>query len=828
MHKLVVTEKFNTALRIAVVLSDGKMKRERSGPVAVFSFTRDKDDYTVVGLRGHIVELDYPEELTHWSLSTLPKLLEADPIRSITEPSIVATLRTLSPDNGEVILATDWDREGEVIAAECLEILQESNPHIRVKRAQYSAMTRSDVERAFANLKELDMNLAAAGMARQNVDLMWGALLTRYLTLATRAEYHGAGQGGPLLSVGRVQTPTLYLLVERDRAIKTFKPDPFWEIQVTVSTKEGKFVVKHEHGRWFDKKEADAVFEKIKAAKDGMIRDFKEENVALRPPIPFSTTLFLAESTRLGFGAAQAMRMAEELYTGGLISYPRTDNTVYPPSLNPKTVLGMLAEGAFSKEAKYCLDQERIRPTRGKFETTDHPPIYPTANLDMRKAAGEKARLYELVARRYLATVAPEALGIKRRVLVDISGERLEGEGFRLTDRGWYNVYPYMEPRESDLPQLKVGEHVRIEEPRLVEGHTEPPRRFTQGSLIQEMERLGLGTKSTRHEIVQKLFERHYIMPRGLEPTTSGLAVAEALQANASLVTRPEMTSRLEEDMNAIAQGQKTLDDVVSESREMLREVYGLLVQNAQGVRDAIQGALDKQHFAGNCVLCGGALRIYTSQLGKRWVQCVNNPRTCTASYQLPSSGHVEPTTSVCQKCHVPLIRVVHRGQRPQDTCINPACETHQDSNRLGTCPSCKSPLHLKYSYRGKRFVTCTAFPACRVSYPLPQRGRLDKHEEPCPSCGAPIVTIVEAGRRPWTLCVNPECPSKKQAAAAPVKVPVAAPPAKVPEVIAPAKVPEVAVPVNAKPKAKRATRSRSSRTNTKRKRDDSDAAPAA
>jgi DNA topoisomerase-1 len=823
MHKLVVTEKFNTALRIAVVLSDGKMTRGRSGPVAVFSFTKGGDEYTVIGLRGHIVELDYPADLTHWSLSTLPRLLEADPIRSITEPSIVATLRSVAPTNGEVILATDWDREGEVIAAECLEILQESNPHIKVRRAQYSAMTRADVERAFANLKDLDMNLAAAGMARQNVDLMWGALLTRYLTLATRSDIHVAGQGGPLLSVGRVQTPTLSLLVERDKAIKTFKPEPFWEIQVTASTKEGSFILKHEHGRWSDKKEADAVYDRIKAAKEGLIKDFKEENVALRPPIPFSTTLFLAESTRLGFGAAQAMRMAEELYTGGLISYPRTDNTVYPPSLQPKTVLSMLAEGAFSKEAKYCLDQERIRATRGKFETTDHPPIYPTANLDMRKAAGEKARLYELVARRYLATVAPDALGIKRRVVVDISGERLDGEGFRLSDRGWYNVYPYIEPRESDLPQLRVGEHVTIEEVRLVPGWTEPPRRYTQGSIIQEMERLGLGTKSTRHEIIQKLFERHYVNPRGLEPTTSGMAVAEALQENASLVTRPEMTSRLEEDMNSIALGQKTLDDVVSESREMLREVYALLVQNAEGVRDTIQGALDKQHFAGNCVLCGGALRIYTSQTGKRWVQCVNNPRSCTASYPLPLSGHVEPTTEICQKCRVPLVRVVHKGQRPQNMCINPACETHQDIHRIGTCPSCKSPLHVKYSFRGKRFVSCTGFPNCRVAYPLPQRGRLDKHLDPCPVCSAPIVTIVEAGRRPWTLCVNPECPSKKQGTP---------PPAKVPEVIAPAKLPEVAVPVkakaNAKPKAKRATKSNSGRTNTKRKSDSGDVAPAA
>ncbi|EQD27183.1 Toprim subdomain protein domain protein, partial [mine drainage metagenome] len=146
MRTLVVTEKFNTALRIAVVLSDGKMQRERRGSVAVFHFPRDDGEFTVLGLRGHIVELDYPEELRNWNLATLPRLIETAPQRSVTEPAIVAILQELAPRYDRVILATDWDREGEVIAAECLEILHEVNPHLTVRRAQYSALTRSEIE----------------------------------------------------------------------------------------------------------------------------------------------------------------------------------------------------------------------------------------------------------------------------------------------------------------------------------------------------------------------------------------------------------------------------------------------------------------------------------------------------------------------------------------------------------------------------------------------------------------------------------------------------------------------------------------------------------
>ncbi len=762
MRRLVITEKFNTALRIAVVLSGGKMKRERQGPVAVFSFEREGDEFTVMGLRGHIVELDYSEELNHWDLATLPQLLEATPQRSVTEPGIVDTVRRIAPTHQMVILATDWDREGEVIAAECLEIIQEVNPNIQVQRAQYSAMSKSEIEKAFSDLKLLDRNLADAGMARQNIDLMWGALLTRYLTLVSRME-GGYSSSSSVLSAGRVQTPTLALLVDRDKEIRTFVPQPFWEISVTAEVAGETFELRHEHGRWFDHKEAEAVHKKMSRAQEGKVAEFSEEEENVRPPIPFSTTLFLAEATRLGLSASSAMRIAEDLYTGGTISYPRTDNTVYPRTLGLRGILEMLEEGPFSKEAKYVLSQEKLRATRGRMETTDHPPIYPTGKFELKALSTERGRVYELVARRFLATTAPDAKGIRRKAKVLVADEELEGGGFRLTDRGWYDVYPYYEAKENDFPKLVAGSTVKILEVRMHEGRTEPPHRYSQGGLIQEMEKLGLGTKSTRHEIIQKLVERRYIVMKGLEPTSSGLAVTEALETNASLVTKPEMTGRLEEDMTAIAGGEKSFETVVTESRDMLREVHKLLVENADGIRDTLTGALDKQHLVGLCVKCEGPLRMQTSQRGRRWVQCANNPRSCTVSYSLPSAGHIEPCGEVCAKCRVPMVRIIHRGQRPKNYCINPECETHQKEYSIGTCPKCNSPLHIKYSFRGKRFVSCSGFPNCRVSYPLPQNGRLDRHPEPCGACGAPIVTVVRAGRPPWTICINMECSTRKQ-----------------------------------------------------------------
>ena len=803
---LVVTEKFNTALRIAVVLSDGRMKRERNGGTNVFHFDRPDGPWAVVGLRGHIVELDYPKELSEWSLASLGQLLETPPLKRVTEGGIVGTLESIVRGYDRVVIATDFDREGELIGLECLELLQKVHPEILVRRARYSALTRDEIERSFSDLQEVDHALAEAAAARQEIDLVWGALLTRYLSLT--AQQRGRG----FLSVGRVQTPTLALLVERDQAIKEFEPTPFWTLEATGESGGEPFPLKHVHGPFDVRSEAEATFAKVKDATQGKVLEYTQEETRRRPPIPFSTTLFVAEATRLGLGAATVMRIAEDLYTQGLISYPRTDNTVYPKGLGLRTLVEKFKEGPFAEAAEYVLSQPTFRATRGRSETTDHPPIYPTSAIDPKKLRPDHAKLYELVVRRFLATVAPDSTGLARRAKVDVAGEQFDAKGQLLTELGWYRVYPYSRPEEQALPVLTTGATIPVREVRLTEDQTKPPRRYTQGSLIQEMERLGLGTKSTRHDVLQKLFDRHYVTQRYLEPTGTGIAVTEALKAHAPVITRPEMTHRLEEDMGLVAESKKKREEVLDESRAMLREAYDLLVANSEGVRKTLQGALDAQHFVGPCVKCGGALSLARSPRGTRWVQCVNNPATCPASYALPAAGFIEPAPEfLCGTCKVPRVKIIFRGQRPDLYCINPECPEHHKAFRIGTCPSCGSPLQIRYSFRGNRFVGCTGYPNCRVTYPLPQRGKLEKDQPPCPVCRAPIVTAIEAGRPPWTLCINPECPTRAAGKKSPAKKGAAGATAKKPR--RPARSPAAAsAPASAAPAAPEAAPAGSAR----------------
>jgi DNA topoisomerase I len=758
---LVVAEKFNTALRIAVVLSDGLMKRSRISGTNVFRFDRPDGHYAVVGLRGHIVELDYPKELAEWSLETLPKLLEAEPLKRVTAEGIVNALQEIVREFDRVIIATDFDREGELIGLECLELLQQVHPTIEVKRVHYSALTRDEIEGAFANLTNLDHALAQAAEARQEIDLVWGALLTRYLSIVAEQ------RGKSFLSVGRVQTPTLALLVERDQAIKEFVPTPFWKVEADAEHDGVGFTLSHAHGTFEEKAPAETIVHTLDGVHEGKVLEYLEEPTKRRPPIPFSTTLFVAESTRQGLGAAYAMRIAEELYTQGLISYPRTDNTVYPRGLGLRPLVEKFLKTPFEEAAQYVLEQPSFHPSRGRSETTDHPPIYPTSAVDPAKLKPDHAKVYELIVRRFLATLAPDSTGLSRTAKVDLRGEEFHGKGQILVEPGWYRVYPYMTPEQSPMPPLTVGGMIAIPRVRLEEDQTKPPRRYTQGSLIQEMERLGLGTKSTRHDVLQKLFDRHYVTQRALEPTSTGIAVTEALKAHAPVITRPEMTHRLEDDMELVAESKKPKAEVIAESRDMLREAYELLTANVDGVRATVRGALDRQRFLGPCALCGGALQLTRTPRGARFAQCVNNPGTCPASYSLPSAGFVEPASEfLCATCKVPRVKITFRGQRPDLYCINPECAEHHKAFRIGTCPSCGSPLHIRYSFAGNRFVGCSGYPTCRVTYPLPQRGKLDKDQPPCPVCRAPVVTAIERGRPPWTLCINPECPTRKQKAA--------------------------------------------------------------
>ncbi len=673
MRRVVIAEKGSAALRLAVVLSGGSFRRRRLG-VTVFEFEREGEAHSVVGLRGHIVEIDYPERFRDWDAASLEALLAAEPEERVSEPAIAEALRALAADADEVVLATDYDREGELIGMEALRIVREVRPGVAVRRARFSSLTKWEIEETFRGLVDVDEKLAASARAREEIDLAWGAVLTRFLSLACGL------RGRAFLSVGRVQTPTLARLVEREREIEEFRPQPYWVVAATLGAGPS-VTATHETDRFWRRDEADAAQGRAELAEEAAVVDWNTRTSEGHRPHPFNTTSFLADATRLGMTAVRAMAIAESLYRSGHLSYPRTDNTVYPPSLGLRSVLERLLDSDMAADVQEVLALPSLRPSRGPVEATDHPPIYPTSGARRDKIKADAWRVYELVVRRFLATLAPTAVERDTIAEFDVGGETFFARGRELVDAGWRKYSGAGFPT-AVVPRFRVGERVRVLAVAEEERETDPPPRFTQGRLIEEMESLNLGTKSTRHEIVQKLYDRGYVEGRQIRVTAAGRAVVEALEAHGGRVTRPEMTGALERAMDGIARGAREAREVVGESRDLLAAALLEMRGHEAGIAEWVRTAIADETEIGPCEKCGGTMLLRRTRTGRRFVGCSNFPQ-CRNSRNAPGPGLLAPTQEVCERCGSRRLARVHRGVADV-WCATPTCNDEELTRILG------------------------------------------------------------------------------------------------------------------------------------------------
>ena len=668
--KLVICEKNIAARRISTILSDGKSRQKKIGSIPVYEFERSGEPWKVVGLKGHILNTDYPKKYNVWWQISPKKLIDIQPEKIVSEKAIAKALQNLVENNPYVIVATDFDREGELIGVEVIDFLQKKTQISNVRRAKFSAITKQEITDAFKKLSDLDYNLSSAGESRQIIDLVWGVVLTRFISLTANKT------GKEYLSIGRVQSPTLALLVEREKEILSFKPKPFWVLSAQLQ-KDMVFDAVHQQEKFWDEKEVKGIYEKIKDEKQALVLEVKKTQNKEFPPPPFSTTTFLQASSYLKLSAPQAMKIAEELYMDGLISYPRTDNTVYPKSLNISSILQTLNSSSFHEDIEFVKQHKRAYPSRGKKQTTDHPPIHPVS-VPKNELTGSKKKVYELIVRRFLATLTKDAISENINVRFDIKGETFKTRGYRLIEANWKKIYPYIKVKETLLPSLEKQEMIDIKKLNVKKDETKPPKRYSQGSLIAKMEQLSLGTKSTRHEIINKLSQRKYINISPLGPTPLAMAVVEALDETD--VVKPKMTAELEQDMDLIAEGKKTLGDTVTESRKMLTVVMNELEKKKQAIKENIQEADAKQNTIGVCPSCGKTLLIRKSRRGKRFVGCNGYPN-CKQTYPLPQRGMIKKTDQTCPICHAPIVKVVSKGKKPWEICINIDCPTGKSKN---------------------------------------------------------------------------------------------------------------------------------------------------
>ena len=815
--KLIVTEKNDAAGQIARLLSDsGKPKADKVYDTPVYRFRRGGEDCVTIGLRGHILQPDFPPELKFndeegwfgvtaegevlpadvpdglarppydtkrkpylkdgidikgWKIASLPYLVWAPIEKTPAEKGIIRSLKNLAKKADSVVIGTDFDREGELIGSDALRQIREVAPDVPVSRARYSAFTKAEIDHAFNNLVELDQDLADAGESRQYIDLIWGAVLTRYLTTARFSGF------GNTRSAGRVQTPTLALVVERERERMAFKPEDYWVISGEASHgEEEPFKVSHTTARFWDKDAADAAYANVAGAKEARVTAVERKSRTQRPPAPFNTTSLQAAAAAEGISPARTMRLAESLYMDGLISYPRVDNTVYPSSLDLKDCVRTISKvPQYAPTCKALLSQPKLTATRGKQETTDHPPIYPTGAADPEKLQPAAWKLYNLIARRFLATLMGPATIEGTKVTFDVNGEPFQASGNVLANPGFRSIYPYGLKKDDQLPELHEGDVCDVQKMDLLAKQTEPPARYSQGKLIQEMEKRGLGTKSTRASIIDTLYQRKYLKNDPCEPSQLGMAIIDALNTYAPRITTPEMTSELEDDMTKVAEGTDTQTQVVTHSRALLAGMMDGLIEHTEDLSEAIADAVTADAKIGVCPKCGRDLVVKTSAKTRgSFAGCMGWP-DCDVTYPLPQ-GRIEALegeAAVCPDCGAPRIKVQPFRQKAYETCINPACPTNREPDvEVGVCHACAEAgrtgklIAHKSERTGKRFIRCTNYDDCGTSYPLPQRGKLEATGEECPDCGAPMV-IVTTARGPWKLCPNMDCPGREKKAAA-------------------------------------------------------------
>jgi DNA topoisomerase-1 len=758
--ELIITEKDNAARRIADILSDGSAGTDRRNGVNVYQW--DGGETVCVGLSGHVVAVDFPPEYDDWRDVRPVELLHADIEKRPTQENIVRTLQQLAREADGAVIATDYDREGELIGKEAYELLTEV-ASIPIERVRFSSITEREVKNAFENPDELDFDLAAAGEARQIIDLLWGAALTRFLSLS-------AGQlGEDFISVGRVQSPTLKLIVDREREIEAFEPDDYWELFADLHKDAVEFEAQYffegedgtEEERVPNEADAEDAYAALSQAASATVTGVRRRTRTDDPPAPFNTTQFIRAAGSLGYGAGRAMSIAEELYTAGYITYPRTDNTVYPEDLDPEELLATLADtGAFGEDAASLLDvgDGDIEPTRGETETTDHPPLHPTGEVPGKADIGDDEwEVYELVVRRFLATCADPAEWEHLRVTAAANGCQLKANGKRLLEPGYLDVYPYASSDENLVPDVDEGEELDLTDAQLEAKQTQPPRRRGQSRLIEELEARGVGTKSTRHNIIEKLYDRGYIEDDPPRPTRLAMAVVEAAEEFADLVVDESMTQQLEEDMTAIADGEATLDEVTDESREMLERVFDELHESREAIGEHLREALKDDKRLGPCPECGETLIVRRSRRGSYFVGCEGFP-DCENTYQLPSSGEPTVMEEACDEHDLRHVKMLAGRSTFVHGC--PICRAEeadaQEDEVIGACPECGADeggeLAIKHLQSGSRLVGCVRYPDCDYSLPLPRRGDIEVTDEHCPEHDLPELVVHDGDGDPWEL----------------------------------------------------------------------------
>ncbi len=678
MTKLIIAEKPSVAIRIALSLCEGKPTRKYIDGVSYYEGMRNGEFLYVVAAAGHLFTLhqkNRSSEIPVFDIEWVPAYM-VNKAAYFTK-KYLDVIKSVGSKCSSFINACDYDIEGTVIGSNIIKYIINNDANSRiagehVSRMKFSTTTTADLAAAYENPSNFDFNNMHAGEARHMLDWMWGINLSRALMNAVS----NSGQR-KILSIGRVQGPTLAILAKREKEIKDFKPEPFWKLEITLRGIQ----FENARGQIFDKSEAEKALDAAKAGK-AIIEKVEEKEEPKGPFPPFDLTSLQLEASRVfGMDPSKTLAIAQTLYERSYISYPRTSSQKLPPTINHRRIIESLAKiERYTEKAASLISAGRFKPREGSKEDEAHPAIFPTGEMP-KKLTAEEEKVYDLIAKRFLACFAEWARIKSTKITAVAGGEVFFSSGNIVGFAGWIDFYaPYYKVDEKQIPKFSQGEAAEIERSVLKEGETEPPRRYTKASLIGLLEKKNLGTKATRAAIIDTLFKRNYIRNSKIEVTEFGMSVYETLSKYSEEILNEEMTAKLEKDMDNIAGGKITEEEVIKEGKEMITAIIKKFNAKNSEIGKGLQQGLaesEKSGALGACLKCGGNLVIKRSRNNKQFVGCSNWPN-CSNSYPLPQYARIVPTGKICELCHTPKVKVFMKG-KVFEMDLDPNCASKKD-----------------------------------------------------------------------------------------------------------------------------------------------------
>lgn len=682
---LIITEKPDAAQRIAAALDiNGNLKKMEDGGVPYYVAHRDKPIVVVPAL-GHLYTVAeekhgrsyYPVFSFKWA----PRYVAEKGVKHIR--SWLETISKLAKGADMYIDACDYDIEGSVIGYTILKYACGNKENV-AKRMKYSTLTKEELKKAYDELlPTLDFGLIEAGKTRHEVDWLYGVNLSRALTIAAK-DWSGRYA---TISTGRVQGPTLSFLVAREKAIRSFVPTPYWEVKAQIEIDGRVFEAKYEKEIIKTRREADGVVAACKG-EYGIVEDVEVNEFKQMPPTPFDIGALQSEAYSLfGYTPRRTLDIAQRLYLDALISYPRTSSQKLPQSINYNEILeGLSGVSEYRALVRELLAKGELKPNEGKKEDPAHPAIYPTGKLPERPLNDSEMRIWDLIVRRFMAVFGEAAIRRSVKVKIKVNGHAFFLRGRQTLKEGWLRFYaPYMRSEEILLPQINMGQKVRVDRIILEDKFTKPPPRYNPGSLLKEMEKAGIGTKATRADIIQTLYDRKYLRGERMVVTDLGFKVFEILQKYCPTIISVDLTRNLEERMDRIQLHMESRESVILDAIEILKPVVEELKKRETIIGEQLSHAVKKsrleERIVGSCPVCGkGSLMIlYSKRTGKRFIGCTEFFKgSCKASFPLPQKGNVIPSEKACPECGWPMVQVKIKGKRPWTLCFNTDCPSKE------------------------------------------------------------------------------------------------------------------------------------------------------